>query len=559
MIRFASLVLFISALSFAAIKPVGNAKAPKGGTFTVGLNSYPKHLLLYLANEEVSQAIDIQVLETLMEYHPETYELVPLLAEDWKVSKDKKTFTIKLNPKATFSDGKPLTAEDVKFTWDTVMNPKNQTVPFQSYYESFESCTVKDTHTLEFKVRTVHFKNLPKLGEFMVLPKHVYSTGDFNKAYNNILVGSGPYIVSEAKTGEKVTLTRNENYWGKDLPLNIGRNNFGKLVYKSVPDYNVGLEQFKRGDIDYFYFLVSKMWATQTDGPLFQNNYIKKIRGENSFPFGMQGFAWNMRKPLFQDAKVRRALTHAMDRERYIRDLFYGQYIVSTGIVSPKSEYHSPNNKPIPYDPKKAKALLKEAGWDKTDSDGILIKDGKRFEFEVLCENPALTRFLTVVQEDFKKMGVKMSIRPTDWATFIKLMDDRQFDVVAAARSRMVEPSDFSNEWGMKEADLKGSNNVPGYKNEEVDALTKKIDTTFEKKERLKLVRRLDEIISQDQPYSFTYEATYFRVAHWNRFGFQGKGYFNYSNWRDTFQYWWFDEKKNEQLKTAMNEGKSLP
>jgi ABC-type transport system substrate-binding protein len=247
-----------------------------------------------------------------------------------------------------------------------------------------------------------------------------------------------------------------------------------------------------------------------------------------------------------------------MNRERYIKDLFYSNYVMSKGTINVNSVYASPKNKPLLYDPKKARELLREAGWTKVGSDGVLTRDGQRFEFEMLIDNPALQRFLTIYQEDLKQMGIKMNIRTVDWTTSIKLRDDWQFDATLVARTQDVDPSDFAVLWGSKDADTKGSANNTGYKNPEIDKLAQQIDETFDKAKRIPLVRKLDETLVRDQPMGFTWEQTYLRVGYWNRFAFPGKGYFNYSHWRDIYEYWWYDAEKDAKLKKAMQSGEPL-
>jgi microcin C transport system substrate-binding protein len=535
---------------FAA--PLGNPNAPKGGTFNVGFPGYPKSLLFYLSFEELAAGVDSLIFESLLDMDPETYEFVPLLASEWKISADQKLFTFKINPKAKFSDGVAVTAKDVKFTWDTLLNPKNKTAPFQAYLNSFESCTAVDDHTVEIKAKNIHFKNLEKIAGLMILPEHFFSKGDFNKAFNSKVLGSGPYLLESVKQGERIFLKRDSNYWGKDLTQNIGRYNFDRIVFKSVSDYEVQFELFKRGDIDYFYFLSAKMWSTETDGRQFQKNWIRKLKADNQQAFATQGMVWNLRKPLFKDIKVRTALSHLMNREKWIKDLFYNNYVASAGVVGMNSEYHSSKIKPLAYDPQKARALLKEAGWTKVGSDGILVKDGLRFEFDTIADNPGLEKFLTLYQEDLKKVGIKMNIRLLDWATSLKLVDDRQFDSTSQARGRDIHPGDFAVAWGSDQADIKGSANTSGYKNTKVDELAKEIDLTFDKAKRIPLVKQLDEIIAAEQPISFTWEGYYYRLAYWNKFGFPGKGYFKYSDWKNVFHYWWLDAGKDAKLTKAV-------
>ncbi len=544
-------VLLSQAVALGAPAPIGNPNAPKGGTFTVGFPGYPKDILFYLGFDEFSSGINSVTFDSLLDQDPNSYDFIPLLAESWTISPDKKIFTFKLNKEAKFSDGKPVTAEDVKFTWDVIMKSK-KTGPMQSVLSSFQSCEVVEPLTVKFTAKTVHFKNLEKVAGLLILPKHFYSTGDFDKAFHSKLLGSGPYVLESLKTNERIILRRNEKYWAANLYQNIGRYNFDRIIYRSVPDYTVQHEMFKKGELDYFYFLSSKMWATETlEGP-YAKGYITKVKAENLAPFGTQGIVWNLRRPLFQDRRVRIALTHLMNRDQWIKELFYNNYISATGPVAVNSEFHSPKNKPIPFDPKAAQKLLKEAGWA-PGSDGILKKDGKSFEFELLTDSKSSERYLTRYQEDLKKAGIKMNIRVADWATAIKLTDDWQFDAKEQARGRDIDPGDFAVAWGSAEADKKGSANSPGYKNTEVDKLAEEIDRTFDKKKRIEMVKKIDELIGYDQPISFSWEPTYFRIAHWNKVSYpNNKAYTKYSNWLSSFHYWWYDKVKDERLKKAV-------
>ncbi|MCB0416630.1 MAG: ABC transporter substrate-binding protein [Bdellovibrionales bacterium] len=553
-------ILFLALLSASPLhaKTLGNPNAPKGGEITIGFPGYPKSLNSYVAFEELSLGVSMLVQETLLDADPDTNDPIPLLAKSWSISKDKKTFTFKIDPEARFADGKPVTADDVKFTWDVLLNPKNKTAPFRAMLSSFESCKTLDKMTVEFKAKDLHFKNLEKISGLFILPKHIYSKGDFNKSHNRTIAGSGPYTLLRADKGRQVVLKRNPKYWGAKLSQNIGKFNFDRVTFLSIPDYNVQFEAFKKGDIDFFYFLVSKMWVEDTKGPLFDRGYIKKLKVENSTPYGTQGVAWNMRRPLFQDKRVRLALSYLMNRKRWIDELFYNQYVPSTGPVAVNSEYHHPDNRPIPYDPKKAKDLLAQAGWTKVGNDGILVKDKQRFEFDMLASSPAADRYLTMYQEDLKKMGIKMNIRNVDWATMIRLIDDRQFDAVTSNRGRGIDPSDFAVSWGSEEADKKGSVNITGYKNPEIDKLARQIDETFDKKTRLPLVQKLDKIIGDDQPLSMAWEPTFYRIAYWDKFGMEGKGYHKYTNWKALFHYWWYDKAEAEKLKKAMAANKML-
>jgi len=556
--KFLALFLtYFTTVTFA-LTPFGSADAKKGGSITVSISSYPKSIQYYLASDTVSHMLTEAIAEPLIEQDASTFESIPRLAESWEIAKDKKTFTFKLNKAAKFSDGKPVTAKDVKFTWDTILNPKNNTVPMQSFYSDIESCTVIDDYTVQFKAKIVHFQNLEKLGGLYVLPEHFFAGKDFNKTGMLAFQGSGPYKFGELDAGKRIVLERNDKYWGTILKQNQGRYNFDKVIFKITPDAHVQLEMFKRGDTDFMMVTMAKMWVEEMDGEPFQKKWTTKFRLKTKTPSSVAGVQWNMRRPLFKDKKVRLAMSHLMNREQWIKDLFYNEYVASSSINAPDSEYHSPKAKAIKYDPTKAKQLLAEAGWKGTGADGVLTKDGARFEFEMLTVDSPITRALTLYQEDLRKMGIKMNLRTTDWATLLKLSDEWGFDALIVGWTRSVNPSDFKQMWGTAEADMKGSQNKTGYKNPKIDELSSKIDQTFDKKPRVKMVQELDAILSEDQPMSFFWESNSYRIIHWNRFGFPKAISPPYSDWNTPIEYWWFDQAKADALKAAIAQKKSL-
>lgn len=539
--------------------PYGNPNAPSGGSLTVGINMYPKSLVHYLAGEDMVVGINDYVFDALVSMDPVTWDIVPSIAKSWKISKDKMTFTFELDPTAKFSDGNGVTADDVKFTWDAIFNPKNQTVPAQAVFSSFEGVKILSSTSVEFKAKVSDYRNLEKLSNFYILPKHIYSKGDFNRDYNEKLIGSGPYTLEEAKRGEKIVLKRNPKYWASKMPINLGRYNIETLTFKVHEDNNVQYELFKKGDLDYFMFNQAKMWAQETDGPIYQNGYVKKLKGEHKVPGGMSGIAWNLRKPMFQDLKVRLALSHLLNREKMIPELFFNNYTACTGIIAVNSEYHSPKIKPVPYNPKKAQTLFREAGWTSLSDDGVLMKGKDRFEFDLILNNPAYQRVLTGYVEDLRKVGIKMNIRLMEWATSIKVRDEHKYDAIAVAYTRDVNPGSFGKMWASDQAELKGSDNFMGYKNPEVDKLCSQIDQEYDKKKRIKLVHALDEIIAADQPWTFFWEMPYFRVAYWQKYSFpKGMEFQNFSLWRNSFDYWWFDADKDAKLKAARAENKKV-
>ncbi len=494
-------------------------------TFTVAYPAYPKSLWYFQSPDESALGVSELVLEPLCESHLETRELLPLIASSWKVSTDQKIFTFKLNPSAKFSDGSPVTSEDVKHSFQMLIEPAS---PLQSVYSDFQA-EVPDPQTVIFKTSKPFFKNLEKLCGLFIVSK---------KTAKPPFLGSGPYRIESFEQGEKIILVKNKNPWAQNLPQNKGRFNFEKILLRTAADAATLIELFKKGEIDYFPFLSAKVWNVDAQGASFESGKIKKLRAEVLTPSGTQGLAFNLRRPLFQDKNIRHALGYLYNRDRFIKELYYSEYTPMSGLINSQSPYHSKKLKPQEFRPQLATEIFQKSGW-KMGSNGYLEKKGKIFEFEILVANPAALRHLTLFQEDCKKVGVKVDLKSIDWATRTKLVEDRQFDLVSVKFLLDTDPAEFGATWGSSEADKKGSLNLTGYANPKVDKLAKEIDATASKEKRIKLVQKLEETLADDMPLILEWEQSVLRIAYWDRFSTPLKVP-KYSGWYDAFHYWSF-------------------
>jgi ABC-type transport system substrate-binding protein len=519
-----------------AVVVAGPARA-----IVVAIPAFPKALLDYVAFDELAEALNYYLLEPLVEMDTRSYAPTGILADTWKISPDHLRYTFHLRPEAHFSDGQPVTAHDVKFTWDAIQNPRFRMVPYQELFASFTSCEVKDERTVEFRAVRPHFKNLEKLSELLILPQHVYQGADLGEPYPKRVIGSGPYTLSQVKLGETLTLTRDPRYWGQKLAARRGRFQLPDIVFKTVADRQVEAEMLSRGDVDFVSFTIAKIWATQTSGPAYQSGKVHKLRVQSALPFGSSGIAWNLRRKLFADRRVRWALGLLLDRTRFLHELFYDAYVPSSGFLKYDSLYHAPRVVDLPYDPARAGRLLQESGWGTVGPDGVRVKDGQRFEFEILAKEPAAERFLTLYQESLRKMGILMHVRIQDWASSLRRMDARDFDGYLVHRTRDVEPSDFALTWGSETADQPGSRNVTGFKDAELDRLAAELDRSFDRRRRVQLARRIDEILYREQPETFTWEQTELRIGYRDGYRFVAPGYDPYSRWYQIFARWTFD------------------
>ncbi|MEQ1875088.1 MAG: peptide-binding protein [Bdellovibrionia bacterium] len=506
MLKILIVLLAVGFTNSAAYASLGNPDAQQGGTFVYNLDAEPTTLNPLTSTDLYSRNVQAFIVEGLLERNVDDYGWEPRLAEKWDISKDGKIFTFTLREGLTFHDGKPVTTEDVKFSFDAIFDDKLPTAHLRPYYENIEKAEIVDPRVIKFYAKTLYFQNFDVVAELTVLPKHIYNDPS-NKKLNKEMYGTGPYKIASYDKGTKLTLEKNQAWWGTKAGLKVdkGRFNFAKLVFKFVKEENVQIEMLKKGELDYLE-MRSETFMKKTEGPEWGTK-VQKVKAENIAPksYGFVGF--NMRRPVFTDKKVRVALTHLFNRQLIIDKFLYGMSMLATGPWYQQSEYASKKAKPIPFDPKKGLALLKEAGWDDTDKDGVLDKtiDGKKtdFKFTLMTANSDTMKYFTIFKEDAKKVGVDIEIKLLEWNTFIKLVDERSFDAIAMGWSAVVNP-DPKQIWHSSSDTASGSNFV-GYRNPEVDKLIDEARAAMDKKKRIPLLQKVYEKIADDAPYIFLF------------------------------------------------------
>lgn len=493
---------FVAAVAMAA-KP--NTSAPKGGNFVINLGGEPPTIHPITATDVYATSVHSSVCEGLLTRDSETYDWKPRLAESWEVSKDNKVFTFKLRKNAVFHDGKPVTAEDVKFSFDAIFNPAYQAAHLQPYYEGLSKVEIVDPYTVRIHAKDSYFKNFESAAGLTVIPKHVYSDVEKSKKMNRELVCSGPYALAKFERGQMIQLKKFDKWWGATDPLYAGAHNFDMLTLRFFKDENVILERAKKGDLDYITLRIEAYMKKTSGHPWGKTIMKQKI--ENSAPKSYGFVGWNFRKEMFQDKNVRIALAHLMNREEMNKKFRYGMSDLATGAVYLKSEY-SPGNKAIDFSPKKAQELLTKAGWKDANKDGVLEKSigGKEmpFRFTLIHANKDNEKYWTLYREDLKKAGIDMEIKFLEWNSFLKLLDEGNFDAVSLGWGGGSVDPDPKQIWHSSSAVAGGSNFI-GYKNPEVDKL---IDVARQEPNRAKRVKLLQDVykkIADDAPYAFMF------------------------------------------------------
>ena len=503
-------------------KPEGRASAPQGGTFYYNMEGEPPTLNPLTSTDLYSKWIFDFTTDKLLRRSEDTYAYGPGLAESAQATPDGKTYTFKLRKDAKWWDGKPVTADDVKFSFDAIFDDTYHAAQLRPYFDTFEKCEIVDPLTVRFVAKEKYFANVDVLGDTLrILPKHVYGNAAEGVKLNKSFVGSGPYKVEKWDQGQRITLVRNKDWWGNSAPWLKGAFNFDRVVFRFVKEETVMLEMIKKGDLDYINRLSPEAFVKKAVGPEWGTKVLK-IKTENKEPKEYGYVGWNMHKPMFADRDVRVALQSLMNREEMIKKFRYGMSVPATGPWYLQSEYADPARKAIAFNPMKARELFAKAGWKDTDGDGILDKtvDGKKtnFEFTLIHGSKDAEKYLTMFQEDLKKAGVRMNIQLFEWNAMMKAKDDRSFDAMAMAWGGGDVDFDPKQIWHSS-SDAKGGSNYVGYKNAEVDKLIDQARQELDKPKRVKMLRKIYDLIADDAPYAFMFNSRYALYARAARIG----------------------------------------
>ncbi len=535
--------------------PLASPYAVVGGDLSIFAGQYPKSLNYYLDNNVLSAEVFGAMYETLLSMNPINLQYEPGLAEKWSIGEDKKTFTFYLDPEAKWSNGSPITAHDVRWTYDAVMNPKNLTGPHKIDMERFDPPEVIDDRTIRFTAKTVHWKNLGAAGGFHILPQKAFADQDFNRINFEFPVISGPYRLGEINEGIYVDLKRRDDWWMKDRKRSQGTGNFETLRFRFFAERENAFEAFKKGTIDLYPIYTSRIWVNETTGEKFLNNWIVKQKIYNHQPVGFQGFAMNMRKPPFDDVRVRKALAYLLDRKKMNKTLMYDQYFLHRSYYEDLySDAHPCPNPLIEMDKEKARALLKGAGWGVNPKTGYLEKEGQRFSFRFLTRSATSDKFLAIYAEDLKDVGIELIIDKKDWAAWARDMDEFNYQMTWAAWSAGVF-KDPEGMWSSAEADRQGGNNITGFKDLQVDVLIEEQKGIFDVEKRNEIARKIDKIVYGASPYVLLWNIDYTRLLYWNRFGTPETVLSKYGDERSAYWYWWYDPDSAADLDDAKKNG----
>ena len=499
------LAVFLTFSSCVKKQPTSSVSVPHKGQKQVLFKNLPKepeNLHPIRSTDLYSSIVQSYVMESLLKRNLENYQWEPHLAEKWEETPRHITFTLRST--LYWHDGKPLTAGDVVFSFNAYKDPSFGGVKWLSYLENIESAEPVNETTIRFKIKKKYFGNLNVLASLQILPEHIYK--DKEKKLSRKLIGSGPYVLAKYERGKKIQLTQNKNWWGQKVkPLT---HRIPNIIFRFIQEENDQLIRMTAGDLDYLGLSPEAFIVKTNKKPWGQSLTKKEIK--NKAPAGYGFIAWNLKKPLFQSQKVRKALAHLVNRKMMNQKFRYGKAKLATGPWYSWSDYADPSVPPIPFDPQKARALLKADGWEDTDQNGVLDKvlNGQKTElkFTLIFANKDFEKYLTLYQEDLKKNGIALSLRFMDWSAFLKLLNEQKFSAVSLGWGAGGVDVDPKQIWHSESA-IEGGSNFISYKNPKVDRLIDRGRGELNREKRVKIFQQVYRIIAEEAPYVFLFNS----------------------------------------------------
>lgn len=475
-------------------------KPEYGGTLVRALSGEPVSLQpLYGYSDGASCEVIIHLFPPLVRKledpeNPGHAKLMPVLAESWHFEENGKILVFKLREGVHWHDGPEVTTEDVIFTYQKAIDPHTKTIV---HYAFSRIDTVIALDKYRFKVFYKEpFVYAVYRWDIGVLPKHILQGKDINTdPFNRHPVGYGMFKFVSWTPNEQIVLEADENsYWGRPY--------LDRMIFRIIPESAVQILELKAGNLD----LVTRLHTTQfmrdLVGPEVEQN-VKKYEYNDTF---MYGLVFNLKVPIFQDKRVRQAIYYAIDKQSIIRGVQFGKGRPCWGPIPPESWAYNPNIKKYPFSPEKALELLKQAGWQDSDNDGILDKDGKPFEFTILAfQNESVLQILTIVQQQLKKIGISAKIKVVEWSVYLNtFVAKRNFDMCVTRGGLGVLAPDLSFEFHSSQIH-DTEYNWATYINPELDDLIEKSLRTFDREQQKKYFFRAQEIISEDVPVIYLY------------------------------------------------------
>jgi len=550
-----------------------NPNAPKRGTLALsGFGNFDS-LNPYLLKGIAPAGINLLFDSLMTKSQDEPFSMYGLLAEDVELATDKLSVTFRLNPQARFSNGTEVTATDVKFSFDTLKS--QQAHPkYRFYWKDIKSAQVIDKYTVRFEFAQVNPELYLIAAEIPIFSQAATTDEPFDKIVTKPLVGSGPYLIDDYQLGKYANYQRRADYWAKDLNVRRGMYNFDRVTVKYYKDREISLEALKSGEFDFMGVYNSKSWAREYVGPKFDSGELLKTEFAHQNNAGMQAFVFNLRRPIFQDIRVRKAINLAFDFAWANNNLFYNQYqrcysyfsntkLAASGLpteaelalLKPLQEKYpdafpsaalteawqpvstqSPNS--LRGNLRQAKKLLTQAGWRLKD--GVLQKEGLKLAFEAILVQKGFERIMAPFAQNLRRLGIQLTYRTIDIALYQRRLNNFDYDMKVTIFPQSHSPgNELKNMWHASSADEEGSHNWLGLKNPVVDALLDKVIYAPDRQSLVTAVHALDRVLLHGEYVVPNWYTNKHRAAYWDKFGKPEKLplYYQVEDW--ALSTWW--------------------
>ncbi len=554
--------------------PYVNPQAPKGGSLArAAIGSFDSTNPFIIRGTPATGLT--QIYDTLMETNPdEPFSQYGLLAEGVRLDPKRRWMEFDLNSEARFHDGKPVTAQDVVFSFE-ILRDKGQ--PFYAaYYADVTAVKALNKKTVRFEFAESNSRELPLiLGQLPILPRHYWQERDFSATTLDKLLGSGPYRIAEVQPGRRIVYQRVEDYWGKDLPVKQGRHNIDRLIFDYYRDQTVALEAFKAGNLDFRLETSARQWATAYDFPAAKEGFVKKLEVPDGQPAGMQAYVINLRRDKFQDVRVREALNLAFDFPWLNKKLFYDAYerthsffenseMAAQGLPSEAElELLEPYRdqlpervftEPLPIEhpeelrPRLAEALnlLQEAGYVVRNGKMVNTETGEPLSLEVLLYDTQFERVVQPLLRNLSRLGIDGKIRVVDVNQYLNRLRKFDFDMIVGGFPQSNNPGNEQREfWTSAYAHQPQSRNLIGLENPVVDELVEKLIRANSREELDTAAHALDRVLRHGFYVIPQWHLAATRIALWDLYGYPQP----HPEYNLDLEAWWVDPERAREIR----------